>query len=83
MAAGVWCRWAHLLIRPPTSLFALSQFQLSVTIGIIVAQLVNYGTNTMDNGWRLSLGLAGVPGLILLIGSLVLPETPVSWCCRV
>ncbi|GAB4821174.1 hypothetical protein N2152v2_008220 [Parachlorella kessleri] len=53
-------------------------FQLAVTIGIIVAQLVNYGTQTMNNGWRLSLGLAGVPAIILLIGSLLLPETPNS-----
>ena len=36
------------------------------------------GTQTMDNGWRLSLGLAGVPAVILLFGSLLLPETPNS-----
>lgn len=31
-----------------------------------------------DNGWRLSLGLAGVPAVILFIASLILPETPNS-----
>jgi hypothetical protein len=29
-------------------------------------------------GWRLSLALAGVPGLMLFIGALVLPDTPNS-----
>jgi hypothetical protein len=32
-------------------------FQLAVTIGILVAQLINYGTQYIDPwGWRLSLG---------------------------
>ncbi|KAK4405708.1 Sugar transport protein 8 [Sesamum angolense] len=54
-------------------------FQLLVTIGILVANLINYGTSTMKkNGWRLSLGLAAVPGVILLIGSLIITETPPS-----
>ncbi|KAL4451960.1 hypothetical protein ABPG75_007622 [Micractinium tetrahymenae] len=56
-------------------------FQLAVTIGIIVAQLINwgvYGTNKWDEGWRLSLGLAGVPAVILLLGGLLLPESPNS-----
>jgi hypothetical protein len=29
-------------------------------------------------GWRLSLALAGVPGLMLFLGALVLPDTPNS-----
>ena len=53
-------------------------FQLAVTIGILAAQLINYGTAEVSWGWRLSLGLAGVPAAILFIGSLVLPETPNS-----
>ncbi|KAL0348833.1 UNVERIFIED_CONTAM: Sugar transport protein 8 [Sesamum radiatum] len=54
-------------------------FQLLVTIGILVANLINYGTSMMKkNGWRLSLGLAAVPGVILLIGSLIITETPPS-----
>lgn len=39
---------------------------------------INYGTQDLSWGWRLSLGLAGVPATILLIGSVVLPETPNS-----
>ncbi|PIN13934.1 putative transporter (major facilitator superfamily) [Handroanthus impetiginosus] len=54
-------------------------FQLFVTIGIFIANLINYGTSKIHpNGWRVSLGLAAVPGLVLLIGSLIITETPPS-----
>ncbi|KAJ4773289.1 Sugar transport protein 1 [Rhynchospora pubera] len=55
-------------------------FQLMVTIGILIANLINYGTAQITEGWgwRLSLGLAAVPALIITIGSLLLPETPNS-----
>ena len=48
-------------------------FQLSVTIGILAAQLINYGTQHFYWGWRVSLGCAIVPAIILFIGSLTLP----------
>lgn len=54
-------------------------FQLDVTIGILIANVVNYFTSSIPQwGWRLSLGLAGVPGLILCLGSLLITETPTS-----
>ncbi|PSR92702.1 Sugar transport protein [Actinidia chinensis var. chinensis] len=54
-------------------------FQLFVTIGIFIANLVNYSTSRMHpNGWRMSLGLAAVPGLVLFFGSMILTETPAS-----
>ncbi|KAL0376599.1 UNVERIFIED_CONTAM: Sugar transport protein 8 [Sesamum calycinum] len=53
-------------------------FQLLVTVGILVANLINYGTSMMKHGWRVSLGLAAVPGFILFVGSLVITETPPS-----
>ncbi|KAI9195060.1 hypothetical protein LWI28_011291 [Acer negundo] len=54
-------------------------FQLFVTIGIFFANLVNYGTSKLHpNGWRVSLGLAGVPASFLFIGSLIITETPSS-----
>ncbi|XP_020272763.1 sugar transport protein 8-like [Asparagus officinalis] len=54
-------------------------FQLMVTIGILVANLVNYKASTIHpSGWRLALGLAGVPAAILCIGSFIIPETPTS-----
>ena len=55
-------------------------FQMAITIGILVANLVNYGTNKISGGWgwRLSLGLAGVPAILMTVGAIFLPETPNS-----
>jgi hypothetical protein len=41
--------------------------------------LINYGTKEIYPwGWRLSLGLGGIPGLMLFAGALILPDTPNS-----
>ncbi|OAY74667.1 sugar carrier protein C-like [Ananas comosus] len=55
-------------------------FQLATTIGILVANLVNYGTNKIHGryGWRISLALAAVPAGIMTLGALGLPDTPNS-----
>ncbi|PIA60588.1 hypothetical protein AQUCO_00300229v1 [Aquilegia coerulea] len=55
-------------------------FQLAITIGILVAQLVNYGTNKIKEGygWRVSLALAAVPAFTMIVGSIFLPDTPNS-----
>lgn len=54
-------------------------FQLSTTLGILVANLVNYGTQNLQPwGWRLSLGLAAVPATFMTVGGYFLPETPNS-----
>ncbi|CAF2013715.1 unnamed protein product [Brassica oleracea] len=55
-------------------------FQLNVTIGILFANLVNYGTAKIKGewGWRLSLGLAGIPALLLTVGALLVTDTPNS-----
>jgi sugar porter (SP) family MFS transporter len=53
-------------------------FQLMVTIGILVAQLINYGTQHHSWGWRVSLAIAFVPAFILFWGGILLPETPNS-----
>ena len=46
---------------------------------ILVANLVNYFTNKVHPcGWRISLGLTGVPALLMLIGGLLCAETPNS-----
>lgn len=58
-------------------------FQMATTIGIWVAQWINYGTQNMHpHGWRLSVGLAIVPALILFLGSLIIPDTPNSLVYR-
>lgn len=54
-------------------------FQLATVTGILFAQLINIGTfGIRPWGWRLSLGLAAVPGSILLLGGLFLPDSPNS-----
>ncbi|KAF8400862.1 hypothetical protein HHK36_014165 [Tetracentron sinense] len=54
-------------------------FQLTTCIGILVANIINYFTEKIHPwGWRLSLGLATVPALLMFVGGLFLPETPNS-----
>ncbi|XP_006837022.2 sugar transport protein 8, partial [Amborella trichopoda] len=54
-------------------------FQLLITVGISIANLVNYWASSLHPwGWRLSLGLAGVPAALLCFGSLLIVETPTS-----
>ncbi|KAG7528106.1 Major facilitator sugar transporter-like [Arabidopsis thaliana x Arabidopsis arenosa] len=50
-------------------------FQLSITIGILVANVLNFFFSKISWGWRLSLGGAVVPALIITVGSLILPHT--------
>ena len=55
-------------------------FQLMITIGILCANLINYGTAKIKGGWgwRVSLALAAVPAAIIAVGALFLPDTPNS-----
>ena len=43
--------------------------QTGTFIGLVCASAINVGTNHLIWGWRLSLGLAAVPGGILLLGA--------------
>ena len=63
-------------IAPARERGALVSFsQLAVTVGILVAYLVGYAF-AASGAWRWMLGLGAVPGVILAIGMLLLPETP-------
>ncbi|XP_023552137.1 hexose carrier protein HEX6 [Cucurbita pepo subsp. pepo] len=55
-------------------------FQLSVGIGALTANLINFGTHKIKAGygWRISLAMAAFPASILTVGALFLPETPNS-----
>ncbi|CAD6253348.1 unnamed protein product [Miscanthus lutarioriparius] len=55
-------------------------FQFSLCLGALLATVVNYGAEKITGGWgwRLSLGLAGVPAALLTVGAIFLPETPQS-----
>ncbi|CAN6699450.1 unnamed protein product [Malus baccata var. baccata] len=54
-------------------------FHLTAFLGILIANWINYGTDKSHPwGWRLSLGLATVPAVLMFVGGLFLPETPNS-----
>ncbi|EIE26164.1 general substrate transporter [Coccomyxa subellipsoidea C-169] len=52
--------------------------QCGTITGIVIASAINIGTSRVVWGWRISLGLAAVPGSILLLGGIFLPDTPNS-----
>ncbi|MEQ8347098.1 MAG: sugar porter family MFS transporter [Sneathiellaceae bacterium] len=53
----------------------ITGFQLALTAGILCGYLVNIAFADAGN-WRLMLGLTALPGAILLLGMLPLPESP-------
>lgn len=53
-------------------------FQFFIGIGVVAANCINYGTSKHTWGWRLSLGLAGVPALIMIVGTFLISDTPSS-----
>ena len=55
-------------------------FQLAITIGIFVANVLNYIFAKMENGegWRYSLGCAIVPAIMIMFGAIILPDSPSS-----
>jgi SP family galactose:H+ symporter-like MFS transporter len=68
-------------VAPPKARgWQVSLFQLAITIGILVAYVVDYAF-AGSGGWRWMLGLAAVPGLLLGLGMLYLPESP-RWLAR-
>ncbi len=58
----------------------VSLFQLAITMGILGAYLVDYGF-AASGAWRWMLGLAVVPGAMLGLGMLGMPETP-RWLAK-
>jgi len=53
----------------------VSSYQLAITIGIFLAYLVD-GWLSANESWRVMLGAAAVPGLLLFIVALIAPESP-------
>ena len=63
-------------IAPARERGALVSFnQLAVTLGILASYLVGYAL-AASGAWRWMLGLGGMPGVVLAVGMLLLPETP-------
>jgi sugar porter (SP) family MFS transporter len=53
----------------------VSLFQLAITIGIVLAYLVDFALAPSE-AWRLMFGLAAVPAVIFAAGMFLLPESP-------
>ena len=60
--------------------WTVSLFQLSITIGILLAYVVDYAFADIQ-GWRWMFGLALVPATIFGCGMIFLPESP-RWLAR-
>jgi len=68
-------------VSPPGARgWQVSLFQLAITVGILGAYLVDYGF-AASGGWRWMLGLAVVPGALLGLGMLAMPESP-RWLAK-
>src|SRR5271163_4402068 len=50
--------------------------QLCITVGILASYLVGFALASVPEGWRWMLGLGALPGAILTVGMLILPESP-------
>ncbi|KAG6581641.1 Sugar transport protein 13, partial [Cucurbita argyrosperma subsp. sororia] len=55
-------------------------FQFDMTLGILFGDLTIFTTSKMEGewGWRITLGLAGVPALLFTLGAILVDETPNS-----
>lgn len=66
-------------ISSPTSRGRLTSLpELCISIGLLLGYVSNYffGKLTLKLGWRMMLGIAGVPSIGLAIGVLKMPESP-------
>ncbi len=50
--------------------------QLMITIGILTAYIINFAFANAHWNWRLMLGFATIPAVILFAGTVFLPESP-------
>ncbi|GAB2271231.1 hypothetical protein Dimus_006073 [Dionaea muscipula] len=53
-------------------------FHLFIGIGVLAASTINYFTAKLQYGWRLSLGCAVVPSMVMLIGACFIGDSPNS-----
>jgi sugar porter (SP) family MFS transporter len=54
----------------------VSYNQLMVTVGILVAYLVDFALRDVGSNWRWMLGLGALPGVFLVLGMLFVPYSP-------
>ena len=56
--------------------FLGASFQVMICLGQVTSALVDALFSSVSEGWRWDFGLAGIPGLILLVGFFFCPESP-------
>ncbi|KAF2396247.1 putative MFS monosaccharide transporter [Trichodelitschia bisporula] len=56
----------------------VSCYQLFITLGILTAYCINFGTHNIENAssWRITMGIAFISPAIIAFGILFLPESP-------
>jgi sugar porter (SP) family MFS transporter len=59
----------------------VSAYQLAITIGILVAEIIDAALSDSED-WRLMLGIAVVPGALLVTLMVFMPDTP-RWLLKV
>ncbi|CAO1942112.1 unnamed protein product [Urochloa humidicola] len=58
-------------------------FHFFFIAGMFMADMVNYGTNSIPRwGWRVSLGIGAVPAAAIIAGAALIPDTPNSLVLR-
>jgi sugar porter (SP) family MFS transporter len=68
-------------VSPPEERgWQVSLFQLAITVGILLAYIVDYSFAGIQ-GWRWMFGLAVVPAVVFAVGMLFLPESP-RWLAK-
>ncbi|WP_271203396.1 sugar porter family MFS transporter [Methylopila jiangsuensis] len=50
--------------------------QMCITVGILLSYIVAYLLSEMDGGWRWMLAIGCLPGVVLGLGMIALPESP-------
>ncbi|AFM17148.1 MFS transporter, sugar porter family [Mycolicibacterium chubuense NBB4] len=64
-------------MAPPKVRGGLVSFnQLAITSGILIAYGTNFAFQNVSGNWRWMLGVAAVPGAMLAVGMLSVPQTP-------
>jgi sugar porter (SP) family MFS transporter len=54
----------------------VSYNQLMVTVGILIAYLIDFALRDVGSNWRWMLGIGALPGVFLVIGMLFVPYSP-------
>ncbi|KAK3156059.1 hypothetical protein QOZ80_2AG0102260 [Eleusine coracana subsp. coracana] len=59
-------------------------FQFMCTVGILTANMTTYVASKVDGewGWRIGVTFGAVPAAIIMLGSLLIPDTPISLLAR-